>query len=215
MKLLIVFSLIIFSLVEVRSQISYDFGKILPPQGSEVTNIDEIFHGIYSNSEADLKYEVSDSGIYVLSTQYNKISRKTIRENTKYDVKDGYLFGVVANDSIPCFLEGENYYFGIRNRVCLIGKGSSNKLVRSASGVYYINFYENGGYVPAKMVMTLNSLSISYFNYSDNSKLQKKVKKETIIESGNLKIYRLEPTAEEWLSMNLPLFDAPLVFGKD
>lgn len=34
-----------------------------------------------------------------------------MRENSQYLVRDGYLHGVIENDSLPAFLQEERYYF--------------------------------------------------------------------------------------------------------
>ena len=202
----------IFLIFYGKTQISYDFGQPLPPGIAEISSVDAMFHGEYTNSDSNLKYEISDSGIYIISTQYSKISRKTIRESTNYSVKDGFIFGVVKNDSLPCFLEGENYYFGIRNRVCLICDGSQNKLKRSVSGTYYLSFYD-GGYVPAKLVFTLNSMSISYFNYEDDTRLFDNIESVSVMDQIPV-LHTLDPTTEEWMQISTKIFDSALTFRK-
>src|SRR5688572_29690297 len=62
---------------------------------------------------------VDVTGIYFEKNKLLFITREQVREEGKYQVKDGYLFGVSGTDSIPTALEGENYYFLVPSKTYL------------------------------------------------------------------------------------------------
>ncbi len=215
MKFCLLFSTL-FAFFSLHAQVeSYDFAQTIPPGSAPVNSVEPSFYGLYSNPDSNLKYEISDSGIVIISTQYSHISRKTLRESSQYEVRNGYIFGVEAQDSLPCFLDGEDYYFGVRNRTVLIGNGSKNVLTRLVAGTYYINFYERGAYVPAKLVFGANSFDISYFDYSsDTLSLKSSVAQATTVPGSDPQVTRLQLTNEEWLKLNMQLFGAVQSFRK-
>ena len=54
---------------------------------------------------------VDETGIYLKKNKLLNISREEVRENSKYRVSKGWLHGVIENDSIPCALDGDMYFF--------------------------------------------------------------------------------------------------------
>lgn len=180
----------------INAQISYDFGTVVPPGEQVVTTVYQSYFGSYSNVDSPLKYEFSEEGIFIVSINVNSISRKTIRESSKYTVRNNHIFGV-TEDSIPCVLEGENYYFGIRNRQQIAGAGSANKLVQLSAGTYVLNYEENGKFVPAYLTFSANGLSIQQFDYDSDTKAFRKIKERNSLVKA-IEFVTLYPTAEEW-----------------
>src|SRR5690606_3021975 len=115
---------------------------------------------------------------------------------SQYTVRNNHIFGV-TEDSIPCVLEGENYYFGIRNRQQIAGAGSANKLVQLSTGMYVLNYEENGKFVPAYLTFSANGLSIQQFDYDSDTKAFRKIK-ERNSQVKAIEFVTLYPTAEEW-----------------
>src|SRR5690606_18174277 len=97
--------------------------------------------GLYKNANSLLSYEINEEGIFIVSVNINSISRQTIRESSNYTIRNNHIFGVLGNeDSIRCILEGENYYFGVKNRVQIIGGSAKNKLIEIGTGQYVLNY---------------------------------------------------------------------------
>lgn len=134
-------------------------------------NFDKKLYGKYSSGTSLITYEINEMGIYVISTNVSSMSREMIRESSTYDVRNGYIFGVVKNDSVPCILEGDRYYFGVRNSVLLYGVNSLNTLTQSKINkkVYYVNTFDNGYYIPTKLEFNGRKLIVSNFDYELNT----------------------------------------------
>lgn len=146
-------------------QKSYYFSNPLPPDATELNQIDPRYFGSYSNEDGTMVYVFDETGIRTVSTNVSSISRKTIRESSQYNVRNGYIFGVVAGDSLPCVREGDNYFFGVRNRDVLIGEGSMNSLKSAGKGKYILNFYDKGEYLPMYLKFNGNDLEMLAFDY--------------------------------------------------
>lgn len=179
-------------------QKSYYFSDPLPPKGKNDYEIPKQFYGTYSSGSAGRSYIVGPNGIVVVSTSISSINRKTIRESSKYDVRNGYIFGVVIGDSVPCYLEGEYYYFGVKNRDILVGPGSLNDLVKLSNGKYILNFAENGLYVPSLIEFVGGKMIVKEFDYELETNVFNDIalKKEIPTDFGAMVI--LTPTKKEF-----------------
>ena len=185
------------------AQISYDFASPIPPNGKSVITFNPSSFGVYTNKNSPLSYEINEEGIFIVSVNINSISRQTIRESSNYTVRNNHIFGVLGNeDSIPCILDGENYYFGVKNRVQIIGGSAKNRLVEIEAGQYVLNYEENGKYVPAFISIVGNNLTINQFDYESDTKTFKKIKSFTSYSEG-LEYITLNPTMEEWQKLKL------------
>lgn len=174
---------------------SYDFALSLSPNGIDAETVSSSYFGSY---ELDDKVFIFDeNGIRSKTTIYLSISKETIRENSKYSVKGNYLFGVKKNDSIPCFLNGDRYYYGLRDEVEIIGENALNKLVDDGS-TYYLNFYEDGKWTPAKFSFKGNTLTISYFDYPDSTTVFDGIELKSEKKEDGLHKITLWPTEKEW-----------------
>jgi hypothetical protein len=151
------------------SQNSYYFSEPLPSEGNSVEHVDSKNYGTYEAKNGSIAYEFSANGVTIITTIVSSVSREMVRESSQYSVRDGYIHGVIANDSLPCVLEGEYYYFGIRNRDVFVGAGSSNVLTKTnVPGTYIINVRENGNYTPMLFEFNRKTVSISNFDYEGN-----------------------------------------------
>lgn len=180
------------------SQVSYDFTNPLPPEGKILKTVSKSQFGIYSSNNVDIDYEFNKEGIYALSIIYNSISRETIRESSKYHVKDGYLFGVTLDDSIPCELQGEYYHFGVKFKEQIIGEQSKNILIKIKESTYALNFEENGHYTPSLIQFKGKELSIQHFTYEDSTSVFNEIALKTEVPSSQMTYITLEPTLTEW-----------------
>jgi len=181
-------------------QVSYDFAQPLPPEVMNVQHVDKPYRTIYTNENN--QFEFSEAGIFTLTTVVHSISRETLRESSQYRVRNGYIFGVHENDSIPCVEENDRFYFGIRQRDTLIGINSKNILRKIDATNYLLNFNENGTYTPCLITFNGKSLIIRYFNYDDKSKPFEKFKSKTVKESEGIEYVTLNPTLKEWEKMS-------------
>lgn len=199
----------------VSGQISYDFALAVPPSGTKTLSVSSNYFGVYSNADSPVKYEITKDGIFIISTNINAISRETIRESSKYQVRNNHIFGVHAEDSIPCVLEGDNYYFGVKSRDQVAGGSSKNILIQQSVNEYVINFYDNGHYVPMFLTFTAQGMSRVQFDYDSDTKAFKKIDERTSVQK-DIEFVTLSPTAEEWEKIKWKeLISVPLLFTKE
>jgi hypothetical protein len=179
-------------------QLSYDFAEPLPPEGKTVNAVSKPYFGNYSSDKVDIDYEFNAEGIFAVSIIYNSISRETIRESSQYRVKDGYLFGVTPEDSVPCFLQGEYYHFGLRFKEQIIGGNSKNVLTKLNETTYILNFEDNGHYTPSIVEFKGKHLTMRHFTYEDSTELFNGISLKTETPYNELIYVTLDPTLTEW-----------------
>ena len=179
------------------SQISYDFSIPLPPNEKEVSVVSITHFGTFSSEETNSFYEFDNKGIWIISTIYNSISKETVRENSKYTVKDGYIYGV-AKDSIPCVLEEDRYHFGIQNKDQLIGPNSKNVLKKLDENKYILNFEENGHFVPTLLIFKGKSLTVQQFDYESGTEVFNKFELYITVKKEKMDFITITPTIKEW-----------------
>lgn len=197
-------------------QESFYFSNPLPSKSEQINTVSEKWYGKYKSSGNQRVYEFSEEGVFVISTTISSINRKTLRESSKYEVRNGFLFGVVQNDSVPCVLDGENYYFGVRNRDQIAGNGSQNILTKINDGVYIINFNENGVYVPAKISFVRGTMSISYFDYEPETTIFDFIQDKKSIPDGSASQTLLSPDQEEGKKLlELSIFSTSVLYRKE
>ncbi|MGB0933004.1 MAG: hypothetical protein ACPGU5_01910 [Lishizhenia sp.] len=211
----ILFSIFICSITSWGNSqtMSYDFAQPLSPSGIEVETVSDSYFGSYKLD--DKLFIFDENGIKSKTTIYLSISRETIRENSAFFVRNGYLFGMKKNDSIPCFLKGENYYYGLREEVEILGENTLNKLIDDGSS-YYLNFYETGKWIPARLTFKGKHLKIAYFDYPDTTHIFNSIALKTEDNEDGLRILTLWPTEKEWQLLDKQvLFPKELVFNKE
>lgn len=194
----IVFVLCVFFGLNGFSQISYDFSNSLPPDGENISAVSKIYFGLYSSEGVDIDYEMNEDGVFAISLIYNSMSRETIRESSKYSVKDGYLFGVTESDSIPCELQGEYYHFAIKFKEKIIGGASKNILTKVNKNTYIVNFEENGHYTPSLLQFKGKELNVQHFTYDEATTIFDAIALRTENPTAEMTYVTLEPTLEEW-----------------
>lgn len=184
-------------------QKSFYFASPYPGEANKVSAVDKQYHGKYHSEEYNRTYLVDAEGIFVLSTQISRISRETIRETSTYEVRDGYLFGVMKGDSLPCVLEGEYYYFGVRNKEVLFsGTDASEKsiLIKSKSKLdtYYLNLKEHNRFVPIELHFDKHGMHIASFDYESDSEEFDFIKEKELIPAEYHELVVLNPDKDEW-----------------
>jgi hypothetical protein len=169
----------------------------LPNIENPIRQVDSKYFGKYQTVEGKMTYTFDETGVSITSTTISSISREMIRESSQYDVRGNYLFGIAENDSVPCVLEGERYYFGIRNVQPVIGPESENILTKLSNGVYMINFFEGGNYVPAKLNLKNKKATIAHFDYESDTDEFDFIQEQKSIEMSYFDLLILKPNADE------------------
>ena len=190
------------------SQVSYDFSLALPPLEEESSSVDRIHFGIYNSEEANSTYEFNEKGISIISTTFTSVSREMIRENSKYTVRNGFIFGF-TKDSLPCILEKDRYHFGILNREYLIGAKSRHILKKVSKNQYILNYEENGNFVPTLLTFNGNQLNVQQFDYETGTSSFNDFKLFTSISKNEIEFITISPSEEEWKNFNFE----NLIFG--
>ncbi len=180
------------------NQDSYDFSTALPIGEKAIETVDEKHFGLYAAENNETFYEFNADGVWIISTLFSSISRETIRESSKYTIRNGYIFGIVENDSLPCVLEGEFYHFGMRNRDQLIGPNSPHVLKQINSATFLISFSENGGFTPSIFTFSGKNLTVQHFDYEMGTTLFSSIKIQTSKTVNGLNFIQLSPTKDEW-----------------
>lgn len=181
-----------------NAQVSYDFSTAFPIEKDIVFIVDENNFGSYVSENNETHYEFNSEGVWIISTIFSSISRETIRESSKYVVRNGYIFGVVIDDSLPCELEGERYHFGMRNKEQIIGTNSKNILKKISSNSYIMNFFENGGYTPSLFTFSGKTLTIQHFDYETGTTLFSSIVSQNNKMVEGMNYITLSPTKKEW-----------------
>ena len=141
----------LFFVFNAIGQKSYYFSEPLSPMSVELSQVPSNLFGTYTSNKTLRSFEISEEGVFLISTTISSMDRESIRESSEYDVRGGFIFGIVKGDSLPCVLDNERYYFGLRNKDVLIGIGSKNVLSKVSSKSYIINVFENGTYTPIQI----------------------------------------------------------------
>jgi len=193
--------LVLFTLVISHAnfgQISYDFSIPLPPSQEAIQTVDENYFGTYSTEEGESVYEINTLGIWIISTVYNSISKETVRESSQYTVRNGFLFGVLKNDSIPCVLDNDRYYFGIKNKELMVGNQTENKLKKISNNKYIINFIENDKFVPILIVFKGKTLTVHQFDYDSSTEIFNAFELFERHKTDQMEYVTLTPNVKEW-----------------
>ncbi len=194
----IAFIFILFLTFSFFSQKSYTFLKPMPAGATAVKTVSENWFGTYDHEDFPIDFEFSSDGVIAVSTIFNTLSRETVRESSQYVVRNGYIFGVVPNDSLPCQLDGDTYVFGIRTRQELVGSGSSNRLMKVNESTYILNFFDQNSYTPCLISFSGKNMQIRYFDYAMDTKIFNKIKIQQTTVSDAFQNILLDPTPEEW-----------------
>ncbi|MDB0037763.1 hypothetical protein N9F08_00195 [bacterium] len=184
------------------SQNSYYFSNPLPTEEKKVQSVDKKWYGEYKDEATSLMYRFNENGITIASTQMSSVSKKLVRESSKYSVKHNFIHGVVENDSLPCVLEKGYYYFGIRNRDAIVFKNSTTQLTRISDREYMLNYEENGKYSPVKLTFSNSELTISEFDYDPAKQSFSFIETQTESNQNSQNIVLLSPSAIEFNQLN-------------
>ena len=188
------------------SQNSYYFSNPLPTEEKKVQTVDKKWFGEYKDEVTSRMYSFTPEGLTIISTQISSVSKKMVRESSKYSVKKDFIYGVVENDSLRCVLDKGYYFFGIRSRDAVIYKNSSTQLTRISEREYMLNYEENGKYVPIKLVFSNGELTISEFDYDPSEQEFGFVQTQSESKINAQNIVVLSPSKPEFDQLNSRFF---------
>ncbi len=193
------------------AQKTVQFADPLPTGQAFIKQVDKNYFGSYKSATSGTIYEFDENGVAIVSLIVAYITREQLRESSTIEVRNGYLFGVVAGDSVPCVLEGERYYYGIRNKQVIIGEGSLNQLTRLDAKTYVLNFLEGSYFEPSLLTFTANGLEIIHGNTEALPEYDRILTINTITRY-NSPVNILAPTAEQWPHLRKLLFEGERLF---
>jgi len=183
-------------------QVSYDFAEPLPPSAPIANTTLAKHYGAYKSYRSDRVIIICEAGIFAQNNIVTSISRSTLRESSQYEIKDGMIYGVHPTEAYPCFLEGEDYYFGVPNSEVVVGQGCDNKLIKISNNSYILNFFENGTYTPCLITIINGELRIQYFDYDSNTKAFQNIPVSRATTNMGMKSLTLKPNTDQFINMN-------------
>ncbi len=202
-KVLLVFTLSLQFLS--FSQKTVQFSDPLPFGSTAQLTTDKIHFGKYKSSDSQVTYIIDEKGISIVTVAIASITREQVRESSKLQVKGDYLFGIKANDSVPCVLEGENYYYGIESKLVIAGEGSLNTFTRINTNKYVINFHEGSYFEPSIVTFAGGKMTIIHSELNYQPVFQSILQVSTITRYGS-EVAILAPTYEQWERLEANLF---------
>ena len=202
-KVLLVFTLSLqfFSF----SQKTVQFSDPLPFGSPSQLTTDKTHFGKYKSSDSQVTYIIDEKGISIVTVAIASITREQVRESSKLQVKGDYLFGIRANDSVPCVLEGENYYYGIESKLVIAGEGSLNTFTKISANKYIINFHEGSYFEPSLVTFAGGKMTIIHSELNYQPLFQSILQVNTITRYGS-EVAILAPTYEQWERLEANLF---------
>lgn len=202
-KVLLVFTFLVHFLT--FSQKTVQFADPLPFGSSSQASTDKIHFGKYKSSDSQVTYVIDEKGISIITVAIASISREQLRESSKLQVRGNYLFGIKANDSLPCVLEGENYYYGIESKLVIAGEGSLNTFTRISANKYVINFHEGMYFEPSLVTFSGGKMTIVHSELLYQPSFRSILQVNTITRYGS-EVAILAPDFEQWEGLEKVLF---------
>ena len=202
-KVLLVFTLSLQFLS--FSQKTVQFSDPLPFGSPSQLTTDKSHFGKYKSSDSQVTYIIDEKGISIVTVAIASITREQVRESSKLQVKGDYLFGIKANDSVPCVLEGENYYYGLESKLMIAGEGSLNTFTKINANKYVINFHEGSYFEPSIVTFAGGKMTIIHSELNYQPLFQSILQVSTITRYGS-EVAILAPTYEQWERLEANLF---------
>jgi hypothetical protein len=146
---------------------------------------------------------IDATGLYLKKNTILSIGRETIRENSAYTIRNGYLFGVVPNDSVLVALDGELYYYLMETKTYLFdANATKQQLYKGAkAGEYVLMANEDNGYKSMiYLVISGRSIILKELDLAKNmDTLTRTTHKQ--VEIDGIQTYLLTPSLTEWKSL--------------
>lgn len=206
MKLILCSIIAFFSLSTLLGQTTVQFEQPLPPGKPTIQGVDKSLYGRYKSTNSETTYCFDEQGIAIVSIITAFVTHEQVRESSALEVRNDFLFGIKAGDSVPCFFENDKYYYGIEHRQPLIGNSSNNQLVALDGQHYILNFKEGNNYEPSLFEFQNGSLTVKHAELEYQQEY-KSVNKQSNIDRYGTKVAVLNPKQNEWTKMNAKIFD--------
>lgn len=143
---------------------------------------------------------IDETGMYIGKNKLLSISRTEIRENSKYTIRNGYLFGVVKDDSVRVALEDDRYYFLLPSKTYLYEKNNAGfTLYEGKTKQEYIIFTkeENQMYSVLYVQCTTKTVLLGELDL-ENDAFDPRTIKDISVVLKNPITYRANPNESEW-----------------
>lgn len=197
------------------AQTTVQFSDPLPPNYSLVSQVDKLLFGSYKNENSGTVYLFNEEGISIVSTIIAYVTREQIRESSSLEVRGDFLFGIKENDSLPCVLEGERFYYGIQRKDVIVGSGSGHQLTKLDARSYLVNFLEGIYFEPSLFRFENGNLIVVHGDLNSKPFYSKLLKVNSITRY-NSPVDVLAPSETQWSELKTELFGGEkLVYGKE
>lgn len=185
------------------------FDSKTKPDSKQVIEIDSKYYHKYSlvvRNELDLRAASGDnltvdaSGIYLEKNRLLTISRTEIRENPAYHLSDGYLHGVLPNDSVLVTLDGEQCYFLIPKKTYLYEAATKTTQLyqgRTPNEYLILSPEENGTNSILMVHFSANQITLSAIDL-EQTVFDFKAVTGKINTADEIPVYILAPSKTEW-----------------
>ncbi|MFT5819667.1 MAG: hypothetical protein ACI8ZM_000892 [Crocinitomix sp.] len=146
---------------------------------------------------------LDETGIYILKNRLISISREEIRENSQYAISNGYLHGVIANDSVLVALEDESYYFLIPRKIYLFELANGHSRIYeglTSNEMLVLTREDNTHYSALYVKMKDGEIILKELNF-DQKDLDFRTVSGEKTSLDQMTTYILNPTKTEWKAL--------------
>lgn len=181
------------------------------PEAGKVKDADFIQGQYQDTSLHQATWIFNEKGIYTSEVIPLKIPKAEVRESSKYNVSNGYIFGVKDNDSLPYIMQGDAYLVGIENlrlQADWKNKESENEVYMNDQSLY-LHFKEGDYYSIIKIEQKVNTLVFYEFHYEAHTEQLKSLKKTDEEKINSMPTLILNPKSKEWEEYNLESYFKP------
>ena len=211
----VLFGTLLFLSFSANAQKMLQFSDAQPVNVSSTSVCDETCFGRYKDEETGATYVVDESGISIETIVINFVTRAQIRESSKLKLRGNYLHGIKTNDSVPCVEDGDKVYYGIPQKMLIIGTGSLNSLKRITSKKYIVNFHEGQYFEPSLLTFDAKGLHITHPELEFTPIFSKYLQVATITRYGE-NVAIISPTSDQWTGLETLLFTGdPINYNKE
>jgi hypothetical protein len=191
-------------------QLTYDFVVPLPPESSDLMAIPPKLFGVYLDTATDQKITVKQRGIFMSKTVYGQLPVSLVDTSSVYKVRNQSIFGIVENDSLPCFKKDSLYYFGMVKSSEIFsfnGDNSMRKLDENQDDYsYFICSKENSYWLPMILRFQDDKLSIERPLFEDMKNPFENIVVKFHEKKNQLTFVHLNPSLEEWKTIDMSTY---------
>lgn len=211
----VLFGTILFLSFFSNAQKMLQFSDPQPSGISSSSTCDESCFGRYKDAQSGATYVIDETGISIETVVINYITRAQLRESSKLKLRGNWLHGVKANDSVPCVEDGDKIYYGLPQKMVIIGSGNLNSLKRISAKKYIINFHEGQYFEPSLLTFDAKGLHISHPTLSFTPIFSKYLQIATITRYGET-VAIIAPTNDQWNGLETLLYtEESIIYTKE